>query len=226
MNAGAIGCGYYNHRPSTDPYTIATGTTGAAFFSELYAITGQSQYIALVNGSIDYLARVVLPSGEIPYILDGHNSTTVNPDRSVGVWPLDTIAYCTEGIAAAALHFPRSSRKVAAQFKSTVDYLLQTQRSEGYWGALGSGDLQRSPRVLSLLSFWLNATTTHEYVDLPTTEAAARYVTFLVSHGVSADSDEYGVGLQTITSGMAGVAVADWLSFGASFGVSCTGCGV
>jgi hypothetical protein len=168
---------------------------------------------------------VVLSSGEIPYILDGHNSTTANPDRSVGVWPLDTIAYCTEGIAAATLHFPLTGRNVAAQFKPTVDYLLQTQRNEGYWGTLGSSDLQRSPRVLSLLSFWLNATTTHEYVDLPTTESAARYVTYLVSHGVSVGEDEYGVGLETITSGMAGVAVADWISFGASFGVCCASCG-
>lgn len=50
-------------------------------------------------------------------------------------------------------------------------------------------------------------------------------MTYLVSHGVSASGDEYGVGLQTITSGMAGIAVADWLSFGASFGVPCAGCG-
>ena len=147
VNAGAVGCGYYAHRPSTLPYTIATGTTGAAFFSELYSITRKSHYTAIVNGSIDYLARVTLPSGEIPYILDGHNSTSVNPDRSVGVWPLDTIAYCTEGIAAAGLHFPGMARGVAAQFKSTVDYLLQTQGEDGYWGRPASGDRERSPRV-------------------------------------------------------------------------------
>lgn len=170
------------------------------------------------------MARVVLDSGEIPYILDGHNSSTADPDKSVGLWPLDTIAYCTEGIAASGLHFPQTSQKVAAQFKSTVDYLLQTQGSEGYWGTLGSGDLERSPRVLSLLSFWLNATSRRGYVDLPTTEAAARYVTYLVSHGVSTPGDKYGVGLQTITSGMAGIAVADSLSFGSSFGVQCAGC--
>ena len=51
-----------------------------------------------------------------------------------------------------------------------------------------------------------------------------RYVAYLVSHGVSRPGDEYGVGLQTITSGMAGIAVADWLSFGASFGVPCASC--
>jgi hypothetical protein len=71
MDAGAVGCGYYSHRPSVDPYTIATGTTGAAFFSELFTITGKAEYAAVVNGSIEYLARVLLPSGEIPYILDG-----------------------------------------------------------------------------------------------------------------------------------------------------------
>eukprot|EP01046_Picozoa_sp_COSAG06_P088583 COSAG06_NODE_34996_length_466_cov_0.825613_1_plen_82_part_00 len=75
-----------------------------------------------------------------------------------------------------------------------------------------------------MLSFWLNATTHSGYVDVPTTEAVARYVAYLVSHGVSAPEDKYGVGLKTITSGMAGIAVADSLSFGSSFGVPCAGC--
>lgn len=223
-DAGAVGCGYYRQRPSVSPYIIATGTTGGAFFAELYAITGKPQYKAIVSGSVDYMARMVLSTGEIPYILDGHNSSTADPDKSVGLWPLDTIAYCTEGITASGLHFPDTNQKMATQFKPTVDYLLQTQGSEGFWGTLGSGDLERSPRVLSLLSFWLNATTHRGYVDVPTTEAVARYVAYLVSHGVSAPEDKYGVGLQTITSGMAGIAVADSLSFGSSFGVPCAGC--
>ena len=36
--------------------------------------------------------------------------------------------------------------------------------------------IRRPVQVLSLLSFWLNATTTREYVDLPTTESAARHL--------------------------------------------------
>ena len=122
------------------------------------------------------------------------------------------------------MHFPSTDEKMVRQFKSTVDYLLQTQESPGYWGKLGSGDLERSPRVLSLLSWWLNATTHPGYVDQPTSDAADLYVTYLVSHGVSRPGDRYGVGMQTITSGMAGIAVAEWLSFGASFGVPCASC--
>jgi len=38
-DAGALGCGYYRGKLSVEPYTIATATTGGAFFSELYAIT-------------------------------------------------------------------------------------------------------------------------------------------------------------------------------------------
>ena len=59
-------------------------------------------------------------------------------------------------------------------------------------------------------SWWINATTrggARPYVDLPSTAAADKYVAYLVSHGVSKEGDEYGVGLQTITSGMAGIAV-------------------
>jgi hypothetical protein len=227
VNAGAVGCGYYSHRPSTLPYTIATGTTGAAFFSELFTITQNSTYASVVSGSIDYLARVMLPSGEIPYILDGRNSSTAHPDPAIGLWPFDTIAYDTEGIAASALHFPDSNSGMVRQFKPTVDYLLTTQGPEGFWGKMHSSDLERSPRVLSLLSWWINATTrggAKPYVDLPSTAAADKFVSYLVAHGVSRNGDEYGVGSQTITSGMAGIAVADWLSFGASFGVTCDGC--
>ena len=226
IDAGAVGCGYYAHRPSVTPYTIATGTTGGAFFSELFAITGNPLYRDVVEGSIAYLARVVLASGEIPYILDGENSSTAAPVASIGLWPFDTIAYDTEGILAAGLHFPERNAKMVAQFRPTVDYLLRTQGPDGFWGALKSADLQRSPRVVSLLSWWINATTQTRpgYVDVPATEAADRYVAFLVAQGVSDSGNEYGVGSATITSGMAGIAVADWLSLGASFGVGCAGC--
>ena len=117
--------------------------------------------------------------------------------------------------------------KMVTEWRPTVDYLLRTQGPDGFWGALKSADLQRSPRVVSLLSWWTNATsqTRPGYVDAPATEAADRYVAFLVAQGVSHSAgNEYGVGSATITSGMAGIAVADWLSLGASFGVGCAGC--
>ena len=116
---------------------------------------------------------------------------------------------------------------MVAQWRPTVDYLLRTQGPDGFWEALKSADLQRSPRVVSLLTWWTNATsqTRPGYVDDPATEAADRYVAFLVAQGVShSAANEYGVGSATITSGMAGIAVADWLSLGASFGVGCAGC--
>jgi hypothetical protein len=86
QDAGAVGCGYYAHRPSTMPYTIATGTTGGAFFSELHTITQNETYRSVAQGAVRYLSSVVMrPSGEIPYILDGRNSSTVT--WPVCCWP-------------------------------------------------------------------------------------------------------------------------------------------
>jgi hypothetical protein len=183
---GAVGCGYYRcstrtsescsavpgpaalHCPSLSPYTISTGTSGAAFFSELYAITRNATYAAVAEKAVAYLSSVALASGEVPYILDGANCTTAECPAKLAVggpWPFDTISYVTEGVAAYALTQANGSdarstaRRSAllAQWEATVAYLVRTQEPSGVWGAMGSGDQQRSPRCLTLLSWWLVA---------------------------------------------------------------------
>ena len=101
---GSVGCGYYACKnrtnedcsrvpgpaelncPSVHPYTIATGTAGAAFFSELYAITKNESYARVAAAAVAYEASVVLSTGEVPYILDGVNCSTsaLEGCRSVG----------------------------------------------------------------------------------------------------------------------------------------------
>merc|ERR1712232_1310155 len=101
-------------------------------------------------------------------------------------------------------------------WRPTVNFLLRTQQRDGYWGELGSGDLMRSPRVLTLLSWWLSAVNTPVYQDKPVELAIAHYLDYLRIEGIG---PKYGVNVNTITTGMAGIAVADAILFGATYGV-------
>lgn len=149
---GAIGCGYYAKHLSTLPYVIATGTTGGAFFAELANLTAnateRSALLSEAEAAMRWTASVVLPSGEIPYILDGKTNTKE--------WPLDTIAYVTEGVVGVDSYFADVRAELTNGFESTVRYLVATQQADGSWGALRSADQQRSPRVLTLLSWWVH----------------------------------------------------------------------
>ena len=159
---GAIGCGYYHCTSRTSdncaaipggkgmacaslsPYVIATGTTGAAFFAELFGITGNETYASVARNSVDFAASLVLSNGEIPYVLDGANCSTAGcfdvktgaNISGVGVaprggWPFDTISYVTEGVVAVALNMPSEQHKLVQQWKPTVDFLMATQNAEG-----------------------------------------------------------------------------------------------
>ena len=242
-HTGSVGCGYYKatnrteencanipgpsslNCPSVHPYTIATGTTGGAFFAQLYAITGNVTYANVAYNAMQYDASVVLrdSTGEVPYILDGTNCTTLDSTtnqecQSVGgPWPFDTISYVVEGLAAASLHLPKSmvnTTKWMEQWKPTVDFLLKEQNNEGFWGVLGSGDLMRSPRCLTLLSWWVKTVDTSSYRDTPVHDAIDKYLVYLMKKV----DPEYGLKLNTITTGMVGLAVSDALSFGSTFG--------
>lgn len=46
--------------PSKSPYTIATGTTGGAFFGELYGISGNELHASVATKSVDYLRSVIM----------------------------------------------------------------------------------------------------------------------------------------------------------------------
>lgn len=149
---GAIGCGYYGKHLSTLPYVIATGTTGGAFFAELANLTvdasERNSLFSDAEAAMLWTAGVVLDSGEIPYILDGKTDTKT--------WPLDTIAYVTEGIVVLDTYHSDARAELAKGFERTVQYLVATQLADGSWGKLRSADQQRSPRVLTLLSWWLH----------------------------------------------------------------------
>ena len=125
----------------------------------------------------------------------------------------------TEGVAAASLLLPSGNdgawhAKLVKQWKPTVDFLLKTQAKGGYWGEPHSGDQFRSPRCASLLSWWVSVVDTPTYKDAAVHAAIDRYLSFLINDSAGED---YGVFENTIVTGMVGLAVADAITFGASF---------
>ena len=251
-STGAVGCGYYActkrtsddcsqvaplesnlQCPSHSPYTIATGTTGGAFFAELYSLTRNRTYADVAKAALEYEAGVTLSTGEVPYILDGINCSSIAPNQCMGEpdargvggpWTYDTISYVTEAIAAVAIGFPQDERPDLRRWKSTVDFLVHTQGRAGYWGTLrrptdpsdSHGDIFRSPRCLTLLSWWLTAIETPTYKDEPVRQAIRKYLIYLLGKGGS-PRGEYGMMSNMVTHGMVGLAVADAIHFGVTF---------
>jgi hypothetical protein len=219
---GAVGCGYYGGHLSTKPYVIATATTGGAFFAELsnvaavagtVPVNSSASLAADATAAMKWIASVVLPSGEIPYILDG-----LPPDTKK--WPLDTIAYVTEGVVGLSLFVPSSRPMLIKGFASTIDWLLKNQNNNGSWGALRSSDQQRSARVLTLLSWWLQQgepANSHAVKN-----AIQKYLGFLWHDSQHPSAVDYGVAgfspkVSLHTSSFVGLAVADAINFGITF---------
>jgi len=112
-------------------------------------------------------------------------------------------------------HRPETQAWLASAFRNTVEWLVATQNTDGSWGTLRSQDQQRSPRVLTLLSWWLSVPAA-DRPSSPTTadvqQASMRYLSYLTSQGAT-----YGIKSLVRTTGMAGLALADALEFGATF---------
>ncbi|MBN2310609.1 MAG: hypothetical protein JXR94_16675 [Candidatus Hydrogenedentes bacterium] len=202
-DAGAIGCGYYRGKLSTEPYTIATATTGTAFFSELFAITGDPEYKGIATRAVKWLLRSRNDDGEIPYTLAG---------QTLDSWPLDTMSYCTEAFIAADRLLDDDALRTALhrELAPSVQWLLAGQNPDGSWGALRSADQQRSPRAVSLLVWALRWIEPKE----PVTDAIRRYCAFLLD---AKNSKAYGVKELVRTTGFVGLALADMLKPDSTF---------
>ena len=240
-NTGAIGCGYYGKHLSTLPCkymqapphlafdrrsrknmcatdVIATSTTGGAFFAELANLTKsadeRSALLSEAEAAMQWTAGVVLPTGEIPYILDGKTDTKT--------WPLDTIAYATEGVVGVDTYAPHARPTLSKGFESTVRYLLATQGTDGAWGTLRSPDQQRSPRVLTLLSWWLHSEARAGRADAKVSAAIEKYLAFLWKDAQNPAPTDYGVGgfspkVLLHTTSFVGLAVAETLAYQVTF---------
>lgn len=210
---GGCGCGYYQGHLSTSVYTIATGTTAAAFFTELHHAQPSGTDTRLPGAAAkaaNWLAGQVGPDGVVPYTLDG----TVFPNTS---WPLDTLAYTTEGVTATTRRGLVPAAALMPAFSRSVQFLLRTQNDDGSWGVMASDDQMRSPRVASLLSWYVWASSTGDAaVAAGRADAACsglqKYTAFLANAPAA-----YGLQANVITSGMAGLALADALQYGSTW---------
>jgi hypothetical protein len=200
---GALGCGYYGGHLSMKPYTISTSTTGVAFLSTLHSISPKPEYREVAIGATRWLLKLRKPDGEIPYTLDGKIET---------VWPLDTLSYCTEGFFAVDMHLKDKDLRelLRKELRPTIQWLLTRQNTDGSWGELRSQDQQRSPRAVSLLTWYYRSIER----DPKIAEAVRRYCRFILN---PANSRAYGVKELVRTTGFVGLTVADILSPGSTF---------
>ncbi|MBN1491853.1 MAG: hypothetical protein JXA69_18220, partial [Phycisphaerae bacterium] len=177
--------------------------TGGAFFASLYAITDKSEYRDVARNATKWLLTIRKPDGEIPYILHGKTETR---------WPLDTMTYCAEAFIAADIHLKDAALREAMkkELRPSVEWLLKRQNADGSWGTLRSPDQQRSPRVVTLLS-WYYREVDH---DPKVAEAVRKYCRFLLD---PANSKAYGVKELVRTTGFVGLVVADLLKANCTF---------
>ena len=200
---GALGCGYYAGHLSMKPYTISTATTGGAFFSTLYSVKADPEYREVALGATKWLLQIRKEDGEIPYTLDGAVLT---------IWPLDTLSYCTEAFVAADKHLKDDELRslLRRRLQPTIQWLLAGQHPNGSWGELRSQDQQRSPRAVSLLTWYY-----HTVERDPTiAESVRRYCRFLLD---PSNSKAYGVKELVRTTGFVGLAVAEIIAPGSTF---------
>ena len=122
----------------------------------------------------------------------------------------------------AYLHTPANRAAIIKATEPIVEWLLAHQNAEGFWGSTAhAADLQRSPRVATLLSLRAAALSTSSTAPLAERKgdprlgaALAKYVKFLAAKG----KGPYGVNDILNTSGFVGLALIDMLQFGATFG--------
>lgn len=200
---GALGCGYYAGHLSTAPYTISTATTGASFFATLYSITRNGDCRDVARNAAPWLLTIRKPDGEIIYTLDGKAETQ---------WPLDTLAYCTEAFVAADLYINDAEfrARLRRNVRPTIDWFLAKQNADGTWGTLRSQDQQRSPRAVTLLTWYYRQVQR----DPRIADAVRRYCRYLLD---PANSRAYGVKELVRTTGFVGLVVAEILVENSTF---------
>ncbi len=202
-DAGALGCGYLSGHLSTIRYTVATSNTGATFFPELYSLTGKEEYRKIGADAVRWILKIRKPSGEIPYTLDG---------QDYAEWPLDTMSYCGEGFISADTYLKDTDLHewLGKEMKLSVQWLLDLQNKDGSWGKLRSSDQQRSPRCVSVLTWYYRTFDP----DPAIARAVRKYCEFLLD---PVNSKAYGVKELVKTTGFVGLAVAELLAPGSTF---------
>ena len=204
---GSLGDGYYMKKLNLPSYTIATATTGGAFFAEMFALTGRKDFQEMSSGAVTWLLDKVQQNGTIPYYI--YPPTTVPHEYQC-------TSYSAEAIIDVDLRhlLPSISPINMTSSKAMIEYLLKNQQDSGELvdpSKASIGEQQRSPRAVSLLQWW------HEKTGDPKAlEGIEKYVHFLTTK-TAFDPSKYGINSYALVTGFVGLAMADivlpWSTF-------------
>ncbi len=200
---GAIGAGYYRGQLSTAPYTISTSVTGAGFFSALFTLTKEPQYMRIAEDAGRWLMQQREPDGYMPYVLH---------EELLESWPVNTMSYYSDGLVGL---YRRSDnvqlkQEIAKTITRNIQWLLNRQREDGTWGSMRSPDQQRSQGAIHLMILYYSEISPEKLV---LAGIEKNYQFFLNPRNVR----RFGVMELPISTGFVGLALAEILEPGITY---------
>ncbi|MBN2355838.1 hypothetical protein JXO59_06980 [candidate division KSB1 bacterium] len=200
---GAMGAGYYRGQLSLAPYTISTSVAGAGFFSALYTLTRDPQFIRIAEDAGRWLLNQREPDGYMPYVLH---------KKMLEDWPVNTMSYFSDGLVGLYRRSENAQLKadIAQSITRNLQWLLNHQRENGTWGDLRSPDQQRSQGAINLMILYYSEISPEKLV-LDGIEK--NYQFFLNRKNVR----RFGVMELPISTGFVGLAMAEILEPGITY---------
>lgn len=200
---GALGTGYYKGKLAIAPYTIATSVTGCGFFSALYGLTRDPDYLEIAEAAGTWLLKKSAPDGHMPYTIEG---------RLHEEWPINTLSYVSDGLIGLYRRTPHEAMRtaIASSINRNVNWLLNQQNGQGLWGKLRSEDQQRSQGAVNLIVLYYNEISPEPMV-LASLERNYRF--FLTPGNLR----RYGVFELSISTGFVGLSIAEMLEPGITY---------
>lgn len=211
---GSVGVGYQGDKQGkilndlNQPYTIATGLTGAEIFAALYHLTGNEGYKRISIKACEWIMDTMNTEGKIPYIWDQsvENWEPMQRDKDF-IWnnyPYDTSTYVGEGFIAAWTYIDdtRFRQHLANRVRPHIEWLLRTQNDDGSWARPLSQDQRRSHGVVNLLNWYYH----NIYPDPRVAHAIQKYYILLLDQN---RSRYLKIPADPVATGLAGRALID-----------------
>jgi len=202
---GALGTGYYRGQLAIAPYTISTAVTGSGFFSALYRLSGQIEYLETAEAAGEWLLEQRRPDGRMPYVLE---------NKRYDNWPVNTMSYISDGLIGLYRRTPHEETRqlIANSINRNVQWLIINQNKHGVWGHMRSEDQQRSQGAVNLMVLYYSAISPEKIV-LDSIEKNYRF--FLDKKNLR----RYGVMDLPISTGFLGLSIAEVLQPGITYRV-------
>ena len=200
---GALGTGYYKGRLAVAPYTISTAVTGCGFFSALYGLTHDQVYLAIAEEAGQWLLSQRATDGHVPYTIENR----IHED-----WPINTLSYVSDGLIGLYRRTPNTAmqKAIASSINRNVNWLILKQNNQGLWGKMRSEDQQRSQGAINLMVLYYSEISAEKIV----LDSIERNYQFFIKDG---NPQKYGVMDLSISTGFAGLSIAEVLEPGISY---------